>query len=115
MRHLSFKTKHASLRARMRQVCHDLVDFYFEDVPNELSSLRKRLDLWGNDFYLAHVYRTMDWWAEPTHVTVLGDLVGSQWISDAEFDRRGRRFWDRVFKGAERVSDELAAYPGRRL
>lgn len=110
-KHLSSKTKHASLRDRLRRVCHDLVDFYFEDIPNELTSLRKRLDLWGNDLYLAHVYRTMDWWAEPTHVTVLGDLVGSQWIDDAEFSRRGKRFWDRVFKGAERVADDLAAYP----
>lgn len=29
----------------------------------------------------------------PTHTAVLGDLLGSQWISDEEFTRRGRRFW----------------------
>ena len=110
-RHLTFKTSHPSLRQRLRRVCHDLVDFYFEDIPNEFESLRKHLDLLGNDFYLAHIYRTMDWWAQPTHVSVLGDLVGSQWIGDREFERRGRRFWNRVFRGAERVDDELAAYP----
>jgi hypothetical protein len=38
-------------------------------------------------------------------------LVGSQWIDDAEFERRGWRYWNRVFKGAERVPDELALYP----
>ncbi|KAL2104733.1 hypothetical protein VUR80DRAFT_9760 [Thermomyces stellatus] len=110
-RHLTFKTSHPSLRQRLRRACHDLVDFYFEDIPNELESLRKRVDLLGNDFYLAHVYRTLSWWAQPTHVSVLGDLVGSQWIGDREFERRGRRFWDRVFRGAERVPDDLAAYP----
>jgi hypothetical protein len=65
----------------------------------------KQLDLIGNDFYLAHIYRTLHWWIEPTHVTVLGDLLGSQWIDDAEFERRSSRFWNRVFTGASRVPD----------
>lgn len=110
-RHLTFRTAHPSLRQRLRRACHDLVDFYFEDIPNELESLRKHVDLLGNDFYLAHVYRTLHWWAQPTHVSVLGDLLGSQWITDGEFERRGHRFWDRVFRGAQRVDDALAAYP----
>ncbi|SPO02577.1 related to cell division control protein/predicted DNA repair exonuclease [Cephalotrichum gorgonifer] len=110
-RHATFRTAHSSLRQRIRQICHDLVDFYLEDIPNELESVRKRIDHFGNDFYLAHIYRTLDWWAVPTHATVLGDLVGSQWISDAEFRRRGNRFWNRVFRGTERVADDLAAYP----
>lgn len=63
------------------------------------------MDLLGNDFYLAHVYRTLHWWTRPTHVTVLGDLIGSQWISDGEFESRGGRFWGRVFNGGNRVPD----------
>ena len=32
-------------------------------------------------------------------------------ISDAEFDKRSWRFWNRAFAGAERVPDDVAAYP----
>lgn len=109
--HLTFQTEHTSLRERLRQAAHDTVDVYFEDIPNILESLRKRIDLFGNDFYMGHIYRTMHWWARPTHVTVLGDLVGSQWIDDAEFERRGKRYWERTFRGGERLPDDLAAYP----
>lgn len=110
-KHVTFQTSHSSLNERIRMTLHDTVDFYFEDIPNVLESIRKRFDLLGNDFYLAHIYRTMHWWTQPTHVTVLGDLVGSQWIDDEEFERRGRRFWNRTFRGGERVSDELAMEP----
>lgn len=111
MRHLTYKTEQPSLRWRLRQVVHDLVDVVFEDIPDTLESIRKRIDLFGNDFYLAHIYRTLRWWTRPTHVSVLGDLLGSQWIKDKEFARRSWRFWNRSFKGAERVPDEVAAYP----
>ncbi|KAF2090216.1 hypothetical protein K490DRAFT_22210, partial [Saccharata proteae CBS 121410] len=77
-----------------------------EDVPRLLEAMRKRIDLFGNDFYLAHIYRTLHWWTRPSHVTVLGDLLGSQWIDDGEFAKRGWRFWNRVFKGGERVGPE---------
>lgn len=90
---------------------HDYVDFLFEDIPNEIESVRKQIDLFGNDFYLAHIYRTVHWWTKPTHITVLGDLVGSQWIKDEEFERRGLRYWNRVLRGAERVPDTIATYP----
>ncbi|PNY24259.1 Protein TED1 [Tolypocladium capitatum] len=112
-RHLSFQTEHESLRERIRMTLHDTVDLYFEDVPNIVESMRKRFDLWGNDFYLAHIYRTLHWWTRPTHVSVLGDLLGSQWIEDDEFDKRGRRFWNRTFKGGERVPDDVATYPNQ--
>jgi len=69
--------------------------------------IRKTIDLWGNDWYLAHVYRSMHWWTEPTHQTVLGDLLGSQWVSDEEFESRSTRFWTRAFRGGKRVDDEL--------
>ncbi|KAF6826909.1 polarized growth protein [Colletotrichum plurivorum] len=108
--HLTFQSD-KSLRQRIRQSLHDLVDIFLEDVFNELESVRKRIDLFGNDFYLAHIYRTVHWWTRPTHVTVLGDLLGSQWIGIEEFRRRGRRYWDRVVRGAERVPDEVAVYP----
>lgn len=103
--------EYPTFRKSTKQAFHDLVDFYFDDIPNTLESIRKRIDLFGNDFYLAHIYRTVRWWTVPTHVTVLGDLVGSQWISDEEFERRGLRFWNRAFAGSERVPDEAAAWP----
>ncbi|CAK7234661.1 hypothetical protein SCUCBS95973_009011 [Sporothrix curviconia] len=102
---------HPVLRERVRQTLHDLVDFWFLDIPNTFESGRKRIDLFGNDFYLAHIARVMRWWAVPTHVSVLGDLLGSQWVDDDEFERRAGRFWGRVLKGGERVPDELALFP----
>ncbi|AEO59494.1 hypothetical protein MYCTH_2307847 [Thermothelomyces thermophilus ATCC 42464] len=110
-RHATFRSRHSSLRQRIRQSFHDLVDIVFEDTFNALESLRKRIDLVGNDLYLAHIYRTVRWWSRPTHVTVLGDLLGSQWINNEEFYRRAGRYWNRVFRGAERVPDDVAAYP----
>jgi len=108
---LTFQTEEESLRDRVRMTLHDVIDVYFEDIPFIFESVRKRFDLFGNDFYLAHIYRTLHWWTQPTHVSVLGDLLGSQWIEDDEFDRRGRRFWNRTFKGGERVPDDVAAFP----
>ena len=70
------------------------------DLVRLLKTWQKRIDLVGNDLYLAHIYRTMHWYTKPTHVTVLGDLLGSQWISDDEFRRRANRYWKTVFKGA---------------
>ena len=110
-KHLTFQTTHESFRQRIRMTLHDIIDIYLEDIPNIFESMRKRFDLWGNDFFLAHIYRTLHWWTRPTHVSVLGDLLGSQWIEDDEFDRRGHRFWNRTFKGGERVPDDIAVYP----
>ncbi|KAI9898840.1 hypothetical protein N3K66_005301 [Trichothecium roseum] len=110
-RRVTFKAKHDSLWDRLRMICHDVVDILFQDIPDLLESGRKTIDLFGNDFYMAHIYRTVHWWTAPTHVTVLGDLVGSQWIDDKEFERRGGRFWNRTFRGGERVPDEVAQYP----
>jgi hypothetical protein len=82
------------------------------DGPRALNGLRKRVDLWGNDYYLAHIYRTMRWLSGPSHVTVLGDLIGSQWVSDEEFEERGRRYWGRVVKGGERVGEDVTVLEG---
>ncbi|PBP18805.1 hypothetical protein BUE80_DR010464 [Diplocarpon rosae] len=93
---------------RLRLGLHDLIDFYLDDIPKALRVYHKRLDHVGNDYYLGHIYRTMHWWTDPTHVAVLGDLVGSQWIDDDEFESRGWRYWNRVFRGGAKVSEELA-------
>lgn len=110
-RRLTYKIWHDSLRDRVRMIVHDVIDIFFEDIPFIFESFRKRFDLFGNDFYLAHIYRTVHWWTQPTHVSVLGDLLGSQWIENDEFDRRGRRFWNRTFLGGERVPDDVAMWP----
>jgi hypothetical protein len=96
---------------RLRHSLHDLVDFYLEDIPDFIELYRKRVDHIGNDYYLGHIYKTIHWWSDPTHVTTLGDLVGSQWIANDEFESRGWRYWNRVFRGGERVADELATQP----
>jgi hypothetical protein len=103
-------TNHSPLQ-RLRHSLHDLIDFYLDDIPKSLQVYRKRLDHVGNDYYLGHIYRTLYWWTDPTHVTVLGDLVGSQWIDDAEFESRGWRFWNRVFRHGQRVSEDVASQP----
>ncbi|OAA55276.1 Metallophosphoesterase domain protein [Niveomyces insectorum RCEF 264] len=109
--HVTFQTSDLILRERIRQVLHNVIDFWFLDIPSTVESVRKRVDLFGNDYYLAHIFRTMRWWTVPTHVAVLGDLLGSQWIEDDEFSARADRYWTRVVRGAERVPDHLALYP----
>lgn len=95
----------------LKGVLEDLVK---RDLVTVLHGYRKRLDLWGNDLYLAHIYRSVFWWTDPTHTVVLGDLLGSQWIGDDEFQRRTDRFWKRVFKGGEKVSSAITDVNGRR-
>ncbi|KAK7203497.1 hypothetical protein BZA70DRAFT_66163 [Myxozyma melibiosi] len=60
--------------------------------------LRTKLDIFGNDHFLGTVYRTLAKQLKPTHIVVLGDLISSQWIDDAEFARRARRFRNRIFE-----------------
>ena len=84
----------------------ELRDVVLVDIPQTFQALRKRLDLFGNDYYLAHIYRTLHWWTKPTHVTVLGDLIGSQWVDDEEFEWRGWRFWNRVMHHGAKVPKE---------
>lgn len=86
---------------------HAVRSIFTEDVPKSLNALRKRVDLFGNDYYLAHIYRTLNWWTKPSHVTVLGDLIGSQWVSDDEFEWRGWRYWNRMLAGGERIDESI--------
>lgn len=58
---------------------------------------RKRLDIFGNDHYLGHIYRVMSHRLAPDYVTVLGDLFGSHWIEDSEFYNRTKRYTTRLF------------------
>ena len=84
------------------KVVEGVREFITEDIPEALGHVRKRIDLFGNDYYLAHIYRTLYWWTKPSHVTVLGDLIGSQWITDIEFEQRAWRFWNRVFASGKK-------------
>lgn len=87
--------------------------FATEDVPKLLRRYRKTLDLWGNDLYLAHIYRSVSWWSKSTHVVALGDLLGSQWIGNEDFARRTDRFWKTVFRGSEKVPRAITQVSGR--
>ena len=77
-----------------------------KDLGAWLEGYRKTVDLWGNDWYLAHIVRSLRWSTEPTHISVLGDLLGSQWITDGEFEKRAGRYWNTVMRGLGKVPDE---------
>lgn len=62
------------------------------------SSYRTKLDLYGNDHYLGHIYKTLVEVLEPQHVAVMGDLVSSQWIPDDNFYERVQRYRTRIFR-----------------
>ncbi|ODV87553.1 hypothetical protein CANARDRAFT_6080 [[Candida] arabinofermentans NRRL YB-2248] len=57
----------------------------------------KRLDNFGNDYYLGHIYRLMKPRLDPTIVVGMGDLFSSQWIGDSEFYNRTKRYMTRLF------------------
>ena len=57
-----------------------------------------RLDTYGNDYYLGHIYDMMQQRLKPQVVTVMGDLFSSQWIGDSEFHNRTKRYISRIFK-----------------
>jgi hypothetical protein len=72
-------------------------------VFQTFKSIQKRINLLGNDYYLADIYRTLHWRISPTHVTLLEDLLDNQRINKAKFDRRASRFWNRVFRHGTQV------------
>ncbi|SCU78322.1 LAFA_0A06062g1_1 [Lachancea sp. 'fantastica'] len=57
-----------------------------------------RLDTYGNDYYLGHIFRMMKKRLKPSHVAVMGDLFSSQWIGDSEFYNRTMRYTSRIFQ-----------------
>ncbi|KAH3686184.1 hypothetical protein WICPIJ_002839 [Wickerhamomyces pijperi] len=70
----------------------------------------KRLDTYGNDHYLGHIYRVMQNRLNPSHVAVLGDLFSSQWIGDSEFFNRTRRYISRLYNLPEEQQAPLLNY-----
>ncbi|KAH9862369.1 hypothetical protein J1614_011023 [Plenodomus biglobosus] len=80
-----------------------------QDAGRWLEGKRKAVDLWGNDLYLAHIVRSLRWATEPTHMAVLGDLLGSQWVTNGEFRKRAGRYWGVVMRGLEPVPDRVFA------
>jgi hypothetical protein len=92
-----------TLKTRLEIVKEAAAGLIAEDLWKIVKGKRKAIDLWGNDWYLAHIVRQTRWWAEPTHVSVLGDLLGSQWITDGEFEKRAGRYWNVVMRGLEGV------------
>ncbi|ODQ63672.1 hypothetical protein NADFUDRAFT_71882 [Nadsonia fulvescens var. elongata DSM 6958] len=64
---------------------------------NQYNSLRTRLDILGNDYYLGHIYSVLTRILGPSHVAVLGDLLSSQWIDNDEFEIRTLRYKTRIF------------------
>ncbi len=62
---------------------------------------RKRLDIYGNDHYLGHIYGVMKRRLQPSHVAVLGDLISCNWVSDSEYFNRTYRYATRLFRRPE--------------
>lgn len=67
----------------------------------------KRLDNFGNDHYLGHIYATMKKRLRPSHVAVMGDQFLSQWIADLEFYNRTYRFVERLFPRDEKYKETV--------
>jgi len=97
--------RNASNITEIRDIAKDAAKGILKDGGVWLEGKRKAIDLWGNDRYLAHIVRSLRWWTEPTHISVLGDLLGSQWVTDGEFRKRAGRYWSVVMKGLEKVPD----------
>lgn len=99
--------RNASTHEEQRSVLAEAAKGVFQDATRWLEGKRKAVDLWGNDWYLAHIVRTLCWWTEPTHISVLGDLLGSQWVTDGEFEKRAGRYWNIVMRGFQKVPDTI--------
>jgi hypothetical protein len=96
---------YASTLRKKYAVIKDAGSGVVRDGTKWIKGKRKAVDLWGNDRYLKHIVRMTRWWSGPTHVAVLGDLLGSQWITDGEFEKRAGRYWGVVMRGMRNVPD----------
>jgi hypothetical protein len=112
LQHLLNDTRHAGSWPRRWYLVKDAGRKVPKDFLRYLEGHRKRIDIWGNDYYLGHIVRTLRWWTQPSHVAVLGDLLGSQWVKDDEFERRSRRYWDIVMRGMEKVPESVMGGEG---
>eukprot|EP01133_Synstelium_polycarpum_P016942 gene16942-20154_t len=54
--------------------------------------LKGQYNIWFNDNYFRHIVANIAYFLAPSHVIVLGDLFSSQYINDAEFERRTARY-----------------------
>lgn len=57
-----------------------------------LQKFRKKLDILGNDRFLAQVAEATRFATQPEYAVILGDLLSSQWISTEEFHLRADRY-----------------------
>ncbi|VEU22455.1 DEKNAAC103330 [Brettanomyces naardenensis] len=121
----NYKT-YNSIQKRLVQIPYigDLYDHYFVSQdpnlipqPNDIHLLaigdpqingvwpymdaRKRLDIFGNDFYLGHIYSVVKRRLQPDYVAVLGDLISCNWVSDSEYFNRTKRYSTRIFPRPE--------------
>ncbi|OAL45960.1 hypothetical protein IQ07DRAFT_591227 [Pyrenochaeta sp. DS3sAY3a] len=99
--------RNASTHEERQSVLAEAAKGVLQDATRWLEGKRKAVDLWGNDWYLAHIVQTLCWWTEPTHISVLGDLLGSQWVTDGEFEKRAGRYWNIVMRGLTKVPDTI--------
>lgn len=79
---------------------------------NKNTPLRTRLDIFGNDHYLGHIFNVLSKRLAPTHVAVMGDLLSSQWINNVEFYRRTERYKNRIFKDWQNEHPEFVNVSG---
>lgn len=100
-----YRSHDLPLKWRIGEGLKELGFFVRRDLWSTIKNYRKRVDLWGNDLYIKHLVRIISWWTKPTHVSVLGDLLGSQWIDDSEFEARTWRFWHRVFPEYSKIEE----------
>ena len=100
-----YRSHDLPLKWRIGEAAKELGFFIRHDLWSTVKNYRKRIDLWGNDLYIKHLVRIMSWWTRPTHVSVLGDLLGSQWIDDTEFEARTWRFWHRIFPEYSKIEE----------
>lgn len=105
--HLIPDLREASSWARRKELVLVAVKGIIFDARGWLEGKRKAVDLWGNDWYLAHIVRTLRLATKPTHIAVLGDLLGSQWVTDGEFNKRAERYWGIVMRGLDKVPDHI--------
>lgn len=74
---------------------------------SETTPYRQRVDIFGNDYYLGHIYSMMKRRLDPTHVVVMGDLFSSQWISDSEYYNRTSRYMSRIFNRDTKLLEDI--------
>jgi hypothetical protein len=68
------------------------------------------VDLLINDIYMNHIIYNIMRFLKPTHMVVMGDLLGSQYISEQEFNLRVDRY-KFIFRNAINQTDVRCSVP----